>query len=159
MLENLLAAANHSATGSNKQQVNWLVVEDKDVGILAEITAKYMRSLEVKGPKYKNRILSAWDSGVDTVCRNAPAVVIVHGPGRNRDCLLAMTQLSLLALTLGMGTCWAGFIMGAAENSAAMRVFLDLPEGHACHGAMMIGYPKFDYPRLPLRNEPTIRWR
>ena len=160
MLVRLLTAANYSATGSNSQGVDWLILVGKDVSMLADLTAEYYRSLEGKGPKYMNQILGAWDSGIDTICRSAPAAVIAHGPGRNnRNYLLAMTQLSLLAPTLGMGTCWAGFVMGAAENWHAMHEFLNLPEGHACHGAIMIGYPKFEYLRLPLRNDTTILWR
>lgn len=156
ILENLITATNYSATASNSQKLNWLIIVDKEVGILAEITAEYVKSLG--SIKYKDRIIDAWDSGVDTICRNAPAVVIAHSSDRNWNCLLAMTQLSLLAPTLGMGTCWAGFIMVAAENSDSVRSFLDLPEGHTCHGAMVVGYPKYEYPRLPLRNEPVIRW-
>jgi hypothetical protein len=26
------------------------------------------------------------------------------------------------------------------------------------YGAMMVGYPKFKYPRMPARNEPRISW-
>ncbi len=164
-LEELLAAANYSATGMNVQQVNWLVISNNDISELAGTTAKWMRSIEKGLPEsYFHRIvdqsLQGWDSGIDTMCRNAPAVIIAHSQGGNNwDCLIALTQLSLLAPTLGMGTCWAGWVMIAGRSWPAMQEFLNLPEGHTCHGAMMIGYPSFPYPRLPLRNRPTINWR
>ena len=84
-------------------------------------------------------------------------MIVAYGsPG---DCMIALTQLSLLAPTLGLGTCWAGFVMIAAKNWEPLQKFLSLPEGQACQGAMMMGYPIYDYPRMPLRNEPTICWR
>jgi len=36
---------------------------------------------------------------------------------------------------------------------------LQLPEGHVSMGAMMIGYPKYRYSSIPLREEPAIIWR
>jgi hypothetical protein len=40
-----------------------------------------------------------------------------------------------------------------------MQKALALPEDHISFGAMMIGYPKYKYHRLPLRKEPQIIWR
>ena len=163
-LEELFAASSYSATGMNLQTVNWLVVSDNDISELADISANCTRSFEEDLPesffhKVVTQSLHGWDSGIDTMCRNAPAVIIAHSQGSNSNCLIALTQLSLLAPTLGMGTCWAGFVMIAAGTWPAMREFLNLPEGHTCYGAMMVGYPSFPYPRLPLRNKPTINWR
>jgi len=39
-----------------------------------------------------------------------------------------------------------------------MQEELKLPEGNISFGAMMVGYPKFKYKRLPLRNEAKIIW-
>ena len=35
---------------------------------------------------------------------------------------------------------------------------LALPEGHQPVGALMAGYPRFGYQRLPLHNPPVISW-
>jgi hypothetical protein len=40
-----------------------------------------------------------------------------------------------------------------------MAEALALPPEHHLHGAMMIGYPKVTYHRLPTRREPKIAWR
>jgi hypothetical protein len=40
-----------------------------------------------------------------------------------------------------------------------MQKALALPEGHQSYGAMMVGYPKFNYHRLPSRKPPPITWR
>jgi hypothetical protein len=36
---------------------------------------------------------------------------------------------------------------------------LGLPPGHLAFGAMMIGYPKFKYRRIPIRNRQKVIWR
>ncbi len=91
------------------------------------------------------------------MCRSAPHLIVAYG--NSWDCMIALTQVSLVAPTLQLGTCWAGFVMIAAKNCEAMQEFLGLPEGQACQAAMMMRYPLFEYPRMPLRNELTISWR
>jgi nitroreductase len=75
------------------------------------------------------------------------------------DSTIALTFLDLAAPTVGLGACWAGFFMMAAAQSPQLQELLALPEGHACCGALMIGYPKYAYHRLPTRKEPAISWR
>ena len=75
------------------------------------------------------------------------------------DSTIALTFLDLAAPTVGLGACWAGFFMMAAAQSPRLQEALALPEGHACCGALMIGYPKYGYHRLPTRKEPAVSWR
>jgi hypothetical protein len=41
----------------------------------------------------------------------------------------------------------------------ALKEALALPEKHQAFGALMIGYPRFRYQRIPIRKEPKIIWR
>ena len=50
------------------------------------------------------------------------------------------------------------FTHGALEWPP-MQEALGLPPDHTPHGAMLIGYPKYKFQRLPLRNEAQILWR
>ena len=59
----------------------------------------------------------------------------------------------------GLGACWAGYFNAAATSWLPLQSALALPENHASYGAMMVGYPKFAYHRLPVRNEADISWR
>ena len=165
VLTKLSTAANYGATGLNAQKVNWLIFSDKDkIQQLAKITSQWMLSFQkTLATSYLQRIvdqcLKMWNAGNDSMCRNAPHLVVAHSKGGGSDCTIALTQLSLAAPALGIGTCWSGWVKIAANNFPAMQEFLDLPEGHTCNGAMMVGYPKYKYPRIPLRNEPTLNWR
>jgi nitroreductase len=75
------------------------------------------------------------------------------------NCLIALTYLELAATGMGLGCCWAGFFARAGSTFPPMMNSLPLPEGHICFGAMMVGYPKYNYHRIPERKPPKITWR
>jgi nitroreductase len=108
-------------------------------------------------------VVGFWESGKDPICRNAPHLIIAHAPEiggmPHEDCTLALAYLELAAPTLGLGATWAGYIMAANVFHPPFAEALNLPEGHKGFGAMMVGYHKFKYLRLPVRNSPTVTWR
>ncbi len=91
-------------------------------------------------------IVSAWEAGVDIICRGASGLVLTHAPkdggSAQTDCTIALTYLTVAAPSFGLGTCWAGYFMIAAMQWAPLLEALPLPEGNALFGAMMIGHPK-----------------
>ena len=109
-----------------------------------------------------DRVVTAWEMGMDRICRDAPHVIIAHDEKANRtaatSCTIALTYLELAIPAFGLGGCWAGFFGVAAATWKPMQMDLGLPEGHLCYGAMLIGHPKYKYQRMPLRNEPKIIW-
>jgi nitroreductase/NAD-dependent dihydropyrimidine dehydrogenase PreA subunit len=168
-LEKLISVARYAPTGSNSQQVQWLVVNSREsVKNMAGIVIDLMRyMIEKKNPFAVNyrldRAVTAWESGIDGVTRGAPALVIAHAPKEYSlaqvDCTSALAYLDLAAPTLGLGSCWAGFMMMAAAQWPPFQKALALPEGSVCSGIMMVGYPKYKYHRLPPRNEAVIAWK
>jgi nitroreductase/NAD-dependent dihydropyrimidine dehydrogenase PreA subunit len=88
---------------------------------------------------------------------------LAHGtqgaPPAQAACTIALAYLELAAFSMGLGSCWAGYFNAAAGFFPPLQKALALPKGHQCYGAMMIGYPKFQYHRLPLRNEAKVTWR
>jgi len=75
------------------------------------------------------------------------------------DCILALAYAELMALPLGLGATWAGYMMIAAASYPPLLEAMNLPEGHKCFGVMMFGYPKLKFVRMPLRNPPVVEWR
>jgi nitroreductase len=69
-----------------------------------------------------------------------------------------VTTLELLAASMGLGSCWAGFLMRAANGHKPLRRYLNLPDDHVVCAALMLGYPKFTYHRIPLRRAAKVRW-
>jgi nitroreductase len=90
-------------------------------------------------------------------------MIIAHSSMGSRTApkasIIALSYLELAAISMGIGSCWAGYFNDAIESWTPMREAISLPEGHISFGAMMLGYPKYKYHRLPLRKEPKITWR
>ncbi len=163
LLTKIIQIASYAPTASNSQPVRWLVIHDSnEVQRLVGIAIDWMRSLAKENPRLGG-IVSAWDAGIDIIGRNAPHVIVTYAREGNSmaagDCAIAMTYLELAAFSLGVGACWAGFFNGALNSWPPMREALELPEGHVSYQAILLGYPKYKYRRIPLRNEPQIIWR
>jgi len=169
LLEELLDAARYAPTGSNKQQVHWMVFQKPDdVHKLAAMVIDFMKTMlpvttdEAMVRRFR-RLLDAWDQGRDRVMRGAPHLIVAHSPSDlsfpEADCAIALTYLELYAYAKGLGTCWAGYFTGAAGLHEPLIKALNLPPGHQCYGAVMLGYPQYTYHRIPRRNEPLITWR
>ena len=169
LLTELIDTARYAPTGSNKQQVHWTVFQSpEDVHKLAEMVVDFMRIMlpamtdEANVRRFR-RIVDAWDNGIDRIMRGAPHLIVVHSPTDlsfpAADCAIALTYLELYAYAKGLGTCWAGYFTAFAGLHEPIIKGLDLPASHKCFGAMMLGYPKHSYHRIPKRNEPLITWR
>ena len=165
----LVDIARYAPTGHNSQSVAWLVLGNRDeLKRLAGITVDWMRWMldnmsEIALSVHMDRAVRGWEAGMDIIFRNAPAVIVAHAAKDDRmaqtSSTIALSYLELASTTMGLGCCWAGYFHAAATTFPPMMEALPLPEDHQCIGAMMVGYPKFRYQRLPLRKPPEITWR
>lgn len=168
VLAKLIDIARFAPSASNRQPVSWLVIQDAtEVQRLAGLVVDWIRAgLPVQLPAAQRnlqRFVSHWDSGLDVICRSAPHVIVAcapqDNPGAATDCAIALTYLELAAPSFGLGACWGGFFNAAARQWPPLQEALGLPEGHVACGAMLIGYPRYRYYRLPLRNAARIAWQ
>lgn len=188
IIETLLAAATHAGTSSNGQTEGFILVKDRvflknleqlvvDVlwhagfkylggeGLMSKLLAMKFGAEMVRQYRhyhfiFKHRREHGELEGV--VFRDAPLVIIAHGLKANLlgpvNCALALRNIELLALTMGLGTCWVGFLVGAAARSRKIREFVGLPKNRQIFGALMIGYPQEQYRyRIP-RKPRALRW-
>lgn len=168
-LTRLIEIARYAPTGTNSQQVNWLVVNSraevvKLTGMVIDLIRWMVKNDHPMATRYNLAgFVTAWEQGVDIISRGAPALVMTHAPKEyglaQVDCTSALTYFDLAAPTMGLGTCWAGFFMIALSQYQPLQDALALPEGHGVFGAMMAGYPKFNYQRLVPRKAPHITWK
>ena len=168
-LAQLIEIARYAPSGHNSQCVQWSVLGNRDeLNGLGGIVIDWMRHLIVNMPElaaamHIEKTVKRWETGADVILRNAPALIVAHAEKDNRTapaaCTIALTYLELAATSMGLGCCWAGYFNAAATTFPPMMKALALPDGHLSFGAMMVGYPKFKYQRLPTRNTPEITWR
>lgn len=167
-LEKLLELACYAPSAKNSQPWHWTVVQDPNaVRRLAAMVVDWMGTNMDQFPAEAealgfNRVVVAWDAGEERICRGAPHILICHGDKEYgfgaEDGALALSYLELYAPVLGLGTCWGGYFYSAVNGHPPLFKALGLPQGHRAFGAMMVGYPRFQYKRLPVRNMPKAVW-
>jgi nitroreductase/NAD-dependent dihydropyrimidine dehydrogenase PreA subunit len=168
-IEALIDVARYAPSGHNSQPVHWLVINDaQEIQRLAGLVSGWLGYMikeqpALAGELNMDRVLKAWEAGKDRICRNAPVLIVAHAEKDDRTapqaCTIALTYLEIAAPAHGLGSCWAGYFNAAALFWPPLQEALALPQGHAPFGAMMIGYPKHEYHRIPLRNEADVTWR
>jgi nitroreductase len=168
-LNKLIQVSGYAPSAHNARPVHFLVIEDR-VGVrrLSGLVVDWMRVTIKENPALAKRFhfkraVAFWDGRKDPICHNAPHLIIAHAAENDRmaqvDCILALAYAELIALPLGLGATWAGYVMAATTSYPPLMEALDLPEGHKCFGVMMVGYPKIKFVRMPLRNPPAVVWR
>ena len=168
-LARLIGTASTGPSGHNTQPVEWLVIHDTaEVRRLTGFVIDWMRYMLEQQPDFAKMILldhvvETWEKGHDAVCRNAPHVVLTYAHKDNgmapSACTIALAYLELAAQANGLGACWAGYFDMAARYWSPLQKELGLPADNVSYGAMMIGYPKFKYHRIPLRKDARISWK
>ena len=159
-LERVIDTARWAPSAGNRQRVCWLVVETPEtIKRLAGLVVDFFRT---SGESYSKGTVDAWDQGLDLILCNAPNVIVAHASHEDIwspvDCAIAVTYLELAARAGGLGTCWAGFLVGAAAQDRRVMEYLGLPPDNKIFGAVMIGYPKFRYHRIPEKNRAELDW-
>lgn len=158
-IEHLLQLADWAPTAKNLRPVHWQVYTDRSqVAAIASLVVDWLREAAIMP-----EVVAACDAGHDLINRNAPCLLVAHTPHGAikpvEDAAIALTTVELAAPVLGLGACWAGFFMTAAAHHPPLRAHLALPEGHSVRGGLMLGYPRFGYPRIPHRTPAPVEWK
>jgi nitroreductase/NAD-dependent dihydropyrimidine dehydrogenase PreA subunit len=169
-IRRLIEAARYAPTAVNAQLVEWIVITDRAIiGQAAAMTADFFRQGLKENPQLTvvfpslPMIVKAWDEGLDSILRNAPAVIVALAPVEAMngmvDLTLALSYLDLIAPAMGLGTCWAGLLHRGILALPPLKEMLGIPDSHPHHYPMMLGYPAAQYYRLPSRKPPKITFR
>ena len=167
-IEKLLRIACYAPSAKNNQPWNWIIVEDAEkVRALAKLVVDWMRLVIEEQPQMAaqlsfTRVVASWEAGEERVCRGAPHIIVAHADKSflmgAEDCALALSYLELYAPVIGLGACWGGYFYSAVNAYPPLKSALGLPDDHRAFGAVMVGYPKFRYQRMPERRQPRVHW-
>jgi len=168
-LEKIIDICRYAPSGINLQPVRWLVVYDSaKVRELAGLTIEMARQMvKDNSPMaqflHLDGLVSAWDNGEDRICRGAPHLVIAYALKDDATApaaaTIALAYFELAALSFGLGTCWGGYLNMALNTYEPARAALGISKRCVFHGALMAGFPEFQHRRIPLRNDPHIKWK
>ena len=163
----LLDMARLAPTASNSQNIAYLVIEQREVlNKAVEVIVQWMEEQVKTGLFHKSFPLhiSAWrERQEDTILRQAPQIILATAPqefakGRENT-ISAFSYLELFAPALGLGSCWAGILeMCLLADYGPLLALFSIPAGQRATGAVMIGYPRYKFKRLPDRNPLKVNF-
>ena len=173
-LAQIIEAGRFTQTGSNIQDVDYIVVEEE----LQELKAMTFQTLKSMGEgmlakipvesiqhrRYPEMWLKMYDEYVenpkvnDKLFFNAPTVIILTAYSEANG-ILASSNMELMANALGLGTFFSGFFIGATQASKEMVDFIGVKPGKKAVACMVIGYPDVKYLRTAPRKAADINWR
>ena len=163
LVNTVIEAGNEAPSAMNSQPWRFVVVEDpaakrKLLGAALPQAKKIIEQVKDVDPERYEMIKKRYAELPDPVYYSAPTVIFVIGSGRYaaHSCPLACENMMLAAHSLGLGTCWVGFGAMVTEDGSVQKL-LDLQEGEAIFGPILLGYPKADPPRPP-KKEPKVKW-
>lgn len=157
-LKEALEAARYAPTAKNMQAVEWTIVDGREnVEKVASLVMDFMRP----NPLFK-RLVKAHEKGLDPICRGASTLIFNHCltdlPTKygEVDCAIAVTHLDLFLPTIGLGSCWAGYIVGISKLYPPLKEFLKIPENQTIYTGLMLGFPTLKYQKLPQRKPISV---
>jgi nitroreductase/NAD-dependent dihydropyrimidine dehydrogenase PreA subunit len=187
VLEKILDAGRYAPTGSNSQNVHYVVLKSPDqITELQKRTIRFYEKLfsRIRGrfgmfllflfagrktaeylreslPKmeYANEQMK---QGKDRLFYHAPVIILAHAeswePSSAFNGSVALYNCSLMAHTLGLGCCFNGFLVNAVNRAPKIKGWLGIPADHKCYSAMTLGFPDAKYLRLVHRHPPKVRF-
>jgi len=187
LLEKILDAGRYAPTGSNTQNVHYRILTSPErILPLREMTLAFYekifsrargkfgsfllrmaagrRTLEYLReslPKVEHAY-EEMKKGKDILFYHAPALILAHAESWDSsspfNCSVALYNASLMAHALGLGCCFNGFLVNAANRDREIRRWLGIPAEHQVYAAMTVGYPALQYRRLVCRDPAKVIW-
>lgn len=169
VIERLIDTARYAPTGINRQPVSWAVVHDAEkMKELSRLVIEWMKVLVNSGSQLAASLrmessIRSYEGGGDPIMRGAPHLIVAYSLKEDmtapQACTIAITYMEIMAASMGLGACWAGYVQMAINMSSDIKKFLGMSRKTDAFGALMLGYPKYEYRRIPMRNEAHVIWR
>ena len=163
-LVDLVNIAHFAPSGHNLQGVSYIIIDDRKILDKAvEITAEELKNDKTLNGKFDDFVKVYTEKGIDTILRGAPSLVLAIAdadfPRGRENTIFSLAYMELYAPTLGLGSCWAGvFERIALKDNSPMLELFNIPKGKKITGVVMVGYPKYNYPRLVERNPLKVNF-
>lgn len=187
-INDIIDVARYSPTASNSQQVSYIVITDqhilKEIASMIFSTAvslykysttrsgryvfkglKLSASIDAMLQKYVEPMsyyIELDQSGRDLILHNAPVLILLHGPALSffgaDNCNIAAANMTNYAHSLGLGSCYIGFVTLMSRFNKKLCRLINLPKGRKVYASLVLGYPKIKHPNIASRKQPDIHW-
>ena len=166
-IEQIVAAARYTPTGSNRQGVEYILVQER-IPELIRTTLSVLTGIPQNPPtgvsgylidRYRDRWpemeRSYLEQGTDPLFYRAPAVLVFTGTNVI-DTALAASNAELMVHALGLGCVYVGF-MEIAGKTDRIREFFSLEQGRELVCCLAIGHPDIHFFRTAPRAQKKLR--
>ena len=187
-LAKIIEAGRFAPTGGNRQSLQYTAIHTREMvakvrNLTVEVLAEQGRIMEqgLKEKEERGETLSLAETamkryainfqfmvqlnkeGSDRLFYHAPSLILLHAdpaesPNPEIDAGLAAMQMALMAESLGLGTCYIGFLVMACGLSTELKQLVQIPQNNNIPITFVTGYPDMTYERLVARNQPRVTW-
>ncbi len=164
-LEQLVQAGRYTATAKNNQDC-WFIFVQNNLEQLKSMVWDYIDDMEKREGRNIDRELLPYVSfnrrrkankKDDYLFRNAPVVLYITSDW-SLDAGLAAQNIENMAVSLGMGALYNGFLARISDANAELKTWLGI-EGKTIKACMLLGYPDRSYVRTAPRREANVIWK
>ncbi len=169
LIDKILEIGRVSPTAGNRQPLKFTAV--KSPGKIEELKLMVMNTLYESSREYegryrivfRNMLKNYLKEGHDRLFYNAPSLICIYGDPKESGMLdldgaIAAGQMTLIAETLGLGSCFIGFLNIAIEKNNEINKLLKIPEGNKMITSFILGYPDVKYLRTVPRNNLNVNY-
>lgn len=160
-IETLLEAGRVAPTSSNSQSVGFTVLDAEFETMRPKIWEAFANMVRAGGRKGLLRryesYLSAPDQP-DTLFYGGTQMLVVTSNIFIDGCL-ALSNMELLAHTMGIGTLYCGFATRAINGDEALRKYFGITDERQICGCLIIGRTKLKFHRTAPRNPAQVEWK
>lgn len=164
-LERILEAGRYTATGMNRQDCRFILVQERLDEFRRLVWQEMPNVLEILKDTDPNwhflfsRFYERYqkDPKNDSVLFNCTSFLVIGADDRLGGGLAA-SNIENMAVAEGAGTLYSGYMMRMINESALLKEWLELGKKQvAC--CMLLGYPKVTYRRTAPRRKADIIWK
>ncbi len=165
-IEDIITAGRYAPSASNIQPWRFIVITNKElIGELSREVRKGMTRLvtfssflkvfsrELRSPATIRGLKHYAEGDEDVIFHDAPVLIFVvsrKGPFLTESCVCAVENMMLAAHSMGLGSCWIGFVRFLRKRSAAYKK-IGVPPKHRVVAAVVFGHPEQGKPVAPMR--------
>ncbi|MBI9099787.1 MAG: nitroreductase family protein [Spirochaetaceae bacterium] len=181
VINNIVNTVNHAPTGTNSRGVGMTILDSREkVNELTDILMSHFDMItrillnfitypflvlilgKVKTGKlfsYKKLISKYWE-GDNILTYNAPLLMIFHAHRKSsapaQDGVIWATTAMYYTESMGIGTCFNGFMVIGINTCRKARKFLKLKRNQKIYETFTAGYPRFSYKRSAVRTDLNV---
>ena len=98
----------------------------------------------------------------NALIRDAPALMLFHapadGPDPEANCMVAAAFATVMAESLGLGSCINGIVPPICRRNPELRALLDMPAGREVYASLTLGSPRYRFRRTLHRPLAEVRY-